>query len=181
MTIEHLDVLVVDPVDAPTEGCTTVVVVDGVEAAVALLAARRFDLVLVEDAFRLRAALEAAGLGGADVGELVSDAGGARWETARQVVRSGRHAAVDPDLEDAAPGFRERLVGRMDALEAAIAAEDYAEIRRVAHQIGGTAGYFGLPAVGVDAEVLCRSARAGNAAACRWQLRRMRALSPSAG
>jgi len=181
VSVEHLDVLVVDPVDGPAEGCTTVVVVESVEAAVALLAVRRYDLILVEDAFRLRSALEAGGLGGADVGELVSGVGGTPWEVARQVVRSARNAPVDPDLDEAAPGYRERLGGRMDGLAEAVEAGDFAEVRRVAHQIGGTAGYFGLPGVGVDAEGLCRAARAGNAAACRWQLRRMRALALSAG
>jgi len=81
--------------------------------------------------------------------------------------------ADNPVIARILPGFFGSLDARVQALRAALAANQFEELRRLAHQIKGAGGSYGYPSITEAARKLEADAREGrheNAAASAWML-----------
>ena len=76
-----------------------------------------------------------------------------------------REAALDALLQEERVLFAGRLVAKMQELEALIARGEWAEARRAAHKLRGSAGVYGFGALSVSAAAIEQIlSRTGNAA-----------------
>ena len=74
---------------------------------------------------------------------------------------------VDPDLKDLIPEFLRRKREDSTAISEALAAGDFAKIKRLAHNIKGEGGSFGFDPLSEIGAELERSASEANAEASR--------------
>jgi len=74
--------------------------------------------------------------------------------------------ADDPDIATILDGFIERLGGQVSAMREALAQGRYVELQRMAHNLKGSGGNYGYPALTETAKVLedAAKARSGQAA-----------------
>ena len=67
--------------------------------------------------------------------------------------------ADDPDMSDLVSEFAAELPKRAEAMASCVAAEDLATIRSLAHQLKGSAGGYGFPAITEAAAKVEQSAK----------------------
>lgn len=80
---------------------------------------------------------------------------------------------MDPDLEDLVPAYLERRKGELAAMDGLLAAGDLAGLARLAHDLKGSGGGYGLPELtrlGRELEAACKAGDAAGAAALRAEL-----------
>jgi|GEM_PF-4381285 len=64
------------------------------------------------------------------------------------------HVSVDPEIEDLFEEYLERRRAETHEMETLLAEENFAELKRIGHNIKGTAGAYGMPRIGsVGAEL----------------------------
>jgi HPt (histidine-containing phosphotransfer) domain-containing protein len=85
----------------------------------------------------------------------------------------------DEMLREIVSEFVESIPARLEAMEEALAAEDYEELKRIVHGLkgsGGTAGFACLSEVSAELEVFALEKRGDQAAALLGELREMEPL-----
>lgn len=70
---------------------------------------------------------------------------------------------VTRDLEDIVPGYLERLVGTVARLETLLAAGDFAEVKKLGHNLKGSGGGYGFAQITRLGAVIEDAAKAENA------------------
>lgn len=85
--------------------------------------------------------------------------------------------STDPDLVDLVEQFVAGLDQRIRLLEQALAGMDYDQLRRAAHQLKGTAGGYGYPALTRLAGVLEQRAAEKTYEACRSAFEELKHLA----
>lgn len=95
----------------------------------------------------------------------------------RQIVRS--EFDDDPDLEDVIAEFTVALPGLVEAMRQALDHGDHDRLRRLAHEIKGTGGSYGYPALSDVGKRLEDAAGACDTEGATWTLKKMTQLAQS--
>jgi len=82
----------------------------------------------------------------------------------------------DPEIASILPGFIARLAEQLETMRRAQAAEDYEELRRLAHKLKGAGGSYGYPSLSEAAAAMEETARMQDSAAVAAAMNTISAL-----